>query len=481
MSRLDNHTLKKYVEKKDYTRLETMLDGVTYNDDRLLFNVLKLIRNMKEIENKEYYGLPKVDYTSSELSGFDRFYTAINKKDFMEAYKLTTDCINYLERKGKSTFEMEIYQKVLEDVVKVQKRKLRIIEGKKMHSISKSLELVDKQYSYFSLEYINRLEQIISKYKVTIVSYTDKQEHFKNFDKILFAIKNAINDEQTNNNNFKATTFLPSDGIEQFLGCVKLENYSTAYMIAKNKCFKEEMSQQEDKVLYEIYIKLLTVLNEILIYNRQKDKFELKQVLPNEKVIEQELERAIQEGDIKRAKQYLIEYNLILKDHKKVRKVHYYQYQIDVIEQLKKDGQYEKWIQFQDKVKQVSGRNSKDVRYFIRKHKNNPEFEHAMYYFLEGKLEETAHNFNAAKRNYEKSISICMSPEACFRLGSIYYYMRNYKQAFVYFRLYEAFYPHQKLKNIENLIDVYHHLGKDEKAVQYEQVANRLRSIHKHQ
>lgn len=273
---LNNKIIETLIKEGDYEYVyellsEYFLDPNTKN--RLYYNILKMTEHMKVIKNAKYYDLPKVEYEYDY--GLRRFYEAIKSKDYQEAYKLTTDCIKYLDDTNQSTYEMYLYQLILKDLVDMQKKKIEICKPKITikNNISK-LATINNKNKDFNISMIPEIKNLINEilensdkadfdckqfiYMSEIISMIEIVSKYKYIDRTYFS---NLNREFENKPTFYELLYYG--------------DYIRSYEYLKRKENRDIVISEGNYLYTKLIFKLLKLLNE-LIQKNSKDNFNNK-------------------------------------------------------------------------------------------------------------------------------------------------------------------------------------------------------------
>ena len=111
------------VNEKRYDEIIRILQKEDHISNRMFRVVFKMLKGMKNIEKSKFYACNEVEYENPKTKCINRFYEALRYKDYIEANTMVNESIMFLNKKNEDTSEMEVYRKVLEDILLVLKKK----------------------------------------------------------------------------------------------------------------------------------------------------------------------------------------------------------------------------------------------------------------------------------------------------------------------------------------------------------------------
>ena len=380
------------------------------------------------------------------------------------------------------------------------------IEGNKEQykDIGKSLEKVYDIHDYFSEEALVYLEE-----KINILKNLDNNketdfEHYENFDEIIERYFEKIESDKENI-------------LDKFLECISCGDYNSAYNICRKKEYIIEADKRKKTLIFKIYEKLLTYLKYIMVINRlqsnkkQSTSKEVESLLIKdnyinayemavnnsnlqesedlallgfmaahesyeEKCLLGTIEKSFVTKDLRFIRRSIKKYETFLEEKQLKRDTSYFGNRLIALEKTLETGNYQNLEYLYKKaLLEYKKRNYsvalKIIEEFINLYNNiNPKG-----YILKGKIQESMKDFYKARKSYMDSLKIYIEPEACLRLGIMFFYTNKYEEALKYFLMYENFYPKKNVNNIKFLVMTYKKLKNDVKTVEYAKVLNRLR------
>lgn len=279
---INNKIVEKLIKEKKYDELLDLLHQYFSTHDhsnKFYFYILRMVEQMDYIKALRYYSRPKVVYEYDYNYSLKRFHEAIKYRDYEEAYYLSDGCIQYLNKTNQSTYQISIYQLVLEDLVKIQHEKYeetnkKIQNKRKTERKTKSFDVLFKKLVDINTSYVKNFnETAISELKEVIdnILEINKKEDFGcmqlNYMKEIISLIEQIKEYKVVDENYFYN--LDKDQTD-FYNLLANGDYISAFEYIRQKNNKDKLSQNRNTLYTNIFLKLLKYLNRQLKNNKYK-------------------------------------------------------------------------------------------------------------------------------------------------------------------------------------------------------------------
>lgn len=524
--KIDIELFTQLIYDRNYQQAEKLLENA--NDERLCRCTKQLLKEIELLENKTYKKAKPHIYKNEEHRKTKKFYEALNCRDYQEAYNLLKECLEVSKSYNKDISELIIYSYLLEDILELE---IGLQEERKQEEELKALRTQQKNLLFkrkMSKEDIERLESITN----SLILLSPQEEIYDLRILEMLETLQSIDEFNLDINSFATFEYSENSILEKFLKAINLGDYQSAYQMTTEEKWYQENKKSPNKTVNLMYRKLLYLMNtkleqdnknsyqetiddmidipvidhlktlKTLIKNRdfitaqkyyQESNFAalsenldlelqvflqfLSQPVKNEeKELKQECKNFTWQGDCEQAKKSLAAYREFIEQNHLDRNIDYYELRLSSMEQEKNTPDFQKKERLYNRAKkQLNKGNYSSAFNIINNYIERDNDLSAKGYLLRGRCLEYMNNYEGAKKDYKKAISIIPEPNAYHCLGRVNNYQNNYQDAVECFLEYEERRPGHHQHNLEALSYSYQKLGNEELSAKYKTLAKKAK------
>lgn len=288
---------------KKYDQVKLLLDKAMQQDkeNRVYFFIQKMIMDLEEIikysktfPTKQYY------YRNDMYAPFKRFYEAVGKRDYAEAYECVLACDEIVQKRNLDDLEFVTYRYIIEDILQEMKN------NEHLNLLLKSIDALQEKINSYLFDPELSFDKI-EKLQILLLQKKEEFQHFEEFIKELgrdidsFQITHSIQYDQyalqlieilnlsreksLNATYFENFSYNDSDLVADFLQAMQVGDYKAALDFILKENWQKKTSKHSQKKYFILYKKLLAKINREWHKQPEREMSELISPPPTEAMI----------------------------------------------------------------------------------------------------------------------------------------------------------------------------------------------------